>query len=79
MRIRWELRRLDPPGKYQAQLAVLITGFGMVRTDLHAISLATAAGDATGARNGAVKLLTDADHTRRLDRALTAKLGLRQS
>ncbi len=74
-----QLRRLDPPSKYQAQLGLLVTGFGTVRSDLHAISLAAAAGDVTGARDSTVKLLKDADHTRTLDRALTAKLGLRQS
>jgi hypothetical protein len=74
-----QLRRLDPPSKYEAQLGHLITGFGTVRTDLREISLAAAAGDVTRARNSTVKLLTDAAHTRTLDRALTATLGLRQS
>lgn len=73
------LRRLDPPARYRAQLNRVITGFGTVRTDLHAISVAAATGDVTGARNTTIRLFKDADHTRTLDRALTAELGLRQS
>ena len=74
-----QLRRLDPPSRFQAQLGRIMAGFGTVRTDLHAISLAAAAGDVAGARDGTVELLKDVEHTRTLDRALTAKLGLRQS
>ena len=74
-----QLRRLDPPAKYRTQLGQVIAGFGTVRSDLHAISVAASAGDVTSARNGAVKLVNDVAHTRTLDRALTAKLGLRQS
>jgi hypothetical protein len=74
-----QLRRLDPPTSYRTQLGQIITGFGTVRTDLETISTAATAGDVTRAQTATVKLLQDADHTRTLDRALTAKLGIRQS
>jgi hypothetical protein len=74
-----QLRRLDPPAKYRTQLSQVIAGFGTVTSDLHAISLAASAGDVTSARNSTAKLVDDVTHTRTLDRALTAKLGLRQS
>lgn len=71
-----QLSHLNPPAKYKADLAKLVTGFRAVATDLQTIAAAAVKHDATTARTATERLLADAARVEAGDDAITKGLGL---
>jgi hypothetical protein len=74
-----KLKKLQPPSAYKSEVDALTTSLAAVATDLHDISTAATAGDATKARTATTQLLKDAGAVKTADTALTTKLGLKKS
>lgn len=71
-----QLSHLNPPAKYKAGLAKLVTGFRAVATDLQVIAAAAVKHDATTAKAATQTLLVDAARIKASDDAITKGLGL---
>ena len=74
-----QLRKLDLPSKFAAQVKTLAGDFDAVGADLGSIASAAKAADAGTARAAYARLLQHAAALRTVDRALTGALGLPQT
>jgi hypothetical protein len=73
------LRKLNVPSKYKAEVSSLATSFDTIGSDLHAVAAAAASGNADAAKSAAEKLVEDAAALKTTDKTLTQQLGLPQS